>query len=111
VENGGVRLRKVVRTETVNQPVELQREEIIVERVPLHDETNVADDTLSDEEIYVPLRREEVVVEKTVHATEEVRVGKRVETDKRNVEETVRREDVEIDQQAEPDASKRPPRR
>ena len=34
VDAGGVRLRKIIRTETVNQPVELQREEIVVERVP-----------------------------------------------------------------------------
>ena len=34
VEYGGVRLRKVVKTEVVNQPVELTREEIVIERVP-----------------------------------------------------------------------------
>src|SRR5687767_5544246 len=34
VEYGGVRLKKIVRTERVNQPVELQREEVVIERVP-----------------------------------------------------------------------------
>lgn len=98
VEYGGVRLRKIVRTETVNQPVELKREEIVVERRPV--EGSVARDNadFSDEEIYIPLRREEAVVEKSVHAREEVRVGKRSETERQNVSGTVRREDVEIDQ-------------
>jgi uncharacterized protein (TIGR02271 family) len=101
VEYGGVRLRKIVRTETVNQPVELQREEIVVERVPVSGQSStVEDENFTDQEIYIPLRREEAVVEKTVRATEEVRVGKRRESDQRNVEETVRREDVEIDKQA-----------
>lgn len=33
VEAGGVRLRKIVRTEVVHVPVKLQREEIVIERV------------------------------------------------------------------------------
>jgi len=105
VEYGGVRLRKIVRTETVNQPVELQREEIVVERVPVSGEasTSVGDEKFADEEIFIPLRREEAVVEKAVRTTEEVRVGKRTESDQRNVQETVRREDVEIDKQAATD--------
>jgi uncharacterized protein (TIGR02271 family) len=100
VEYGGVRLRKIVRTETVNRPVELQREEIVVERVPVEGESSrEGSETFADEEIYIPLRREEAVVEKSVRTTEEVRVGKRRETDQRDVSETVRREDVEIEQE------------
>jgi stress response protein YsnF len=32
VEDGGVRLPKIVRTETISQPVEHQREEIVINR-------------------------------------------------------------------------------
>src|SRR4051812_27790295 len=32
VEAGAVRLRKIVRTETVNQPVELRHEEVVIDR-------------------------------------------------------------------------------
>jgi uncharacterized protein (TIGR02271 family) len=100
VEYGGVRLRKIVRTETVNQPVTLQREEIVVERVPVQGETaRTGDANFTDEEIYIPLRREEAVVEKSVRATEEVHVGKRRETDQREISETVRREDVQIEKE------------
>lgn len=100
VEYGGVRLRKVIRTETVNQPVELQREEIVVERMPASQMPSRSDVAFREEEIYVPLRREEPVVEKTAHTREEVRVGKRRESEHREINETVRREDVEIDRDA-----------
>jgi uncharacterized protein (TIGR02271 family) len=103
VETGGIRLRKIVRTETVNQPVELQREEIVVERVPAKGKSpSRADLAFREEEIYIPLRREEAVVEKAVRATEEIRVEKRRETDRKDVSETVRREDVDIQRQDSP---------
>lgn len=100
VEAGGVRLRKIVRTETVNQPVELQREEIVIERVPAKDRApSRTDVAFREEEIYIPLRREEPVVEKTTRTTEEIRVGKKRETEQREISETVRREDVDIQRQ------------
>jgi uncharacterized protein (TIGR02271 family) len=99
VEYGGIRLRKIVRTETVNQPVELSREEVVIERVPLEGRDVAQEGSFAEEEVYVPLRREEPVVEKTVRAREEVRVGKRTETEHRDVRESVRREDVEIERE------------
>jgi uncharacterized protein (TIGR02271 family) len=97
VEAGGVRLRKVVRTEVVNQPVTLEREELVVERVPASGKP--ASGGFDEQEIYVPLRREEAVVDKNTRVREEVRVGKRTETERQTVSETVRREDIEIDKQ------------
>jgi uncharacterized protein (TIGR02271 family) len=98
VEYGGVRLRKVVRTEVVNQPVELKREEIVVERIPAADRS-AATEEFSEDEVYVPLRREEAVVEKQARVREEVRVGKRSETESQTVSDTVRKEDVEIERE------------
>lgn len=40
VSNGGIRIKKVVRTEVINQPVEVQREELIIEYVPVDDESS-----------------------------------------------------------------------
>lgn len=107
VEAGGVRLRKIVRTEVVNQPVELKREEIVVERIPAG-EARTSDATTGDfteEEIYVPLRREEAVVAKEARVREEVRIGKRQETEQQTISDTVRHEDVEIDDQSRLDAT------
>ena len=101
VEYGGVRLRKIIRTEQVNQPIELKREEIVIERVPVNETRPTADTNFSTEskEIYIPLRREEAVVAKETHVREEVRVGKRQETERKQVSETVRKEEVEIDRE------------
>lgn len=98
VEYGGVRLKKIIRTETVNQPVELSREEIVVERVPLSGQPgDKIGGNMDDQEIYIPLRREEAVIEKTSQAREEVRVGKRRETEHSSIQEEIRHEDVEIE--------------
>jgi uncharacterized protein (TIGR02271 family) len=101
VEAGGVRLRKVVRTEVVNQPVELQREEIVIERVPASEARSADAGDFTEDEIYVPLRREEAVVAKDTRVREEVRVGKRKETEQQTVSDTVRHEDVEIENESE----------
>ena len=97
-------LRKIVRTETVNQPVELSREEIVIERVPVTGEQQTGEikaEVGAEQDIYIPLRREEAVIEKTTRTREEIRVGKRRETEKENVQGEVRREDVEIEREAE----------
>jgi uncharacterized protein (TIGR02271 family) len=101
VEAGGVRLRKVIRTETVNQPVQLSREEIVIERVPATEARTMGERAFEGEEIYIPLRREEAVVQKEAHVREEVRVRKEKQTEQQQVSEQVRREDVEIEESGE----------
>jgi len=98
---GGVRLRKIVRTETVNQPITLQREEVVIERVPASERRGVAERAFEQDEIYVPLRREEAVVEKEARTREEVRVRKDARAEQETVSGQVRREDVEIERQGE----------
>jgi uncharacterized protein (TIGR02271 family) len=97
VEAGQVRLRKVVRTETVEQPVELRREEVEIDRVPVSDTDTVPTDAFQEREINVPVMREEAVVAKEAQVTGRVVVGKDVETETQTVGGEVRREDVEID--------------
>lgn len=95
VESGGVRLRKIVRTEVVNQPVELQREELVIERVPASGQTT-HEGSFEEKDVFIRLRQEEPVVAKESHVREEVRVGKKVHTETQNVSENVRSEDVEV---------------
>ena len=96
VESGAVRLRKVVRTETVNQPVELKREDVVIERVPANEARGSSGEAFRQEVKVIPLHREEPVVEKESRVREEVRATKRTETERRNISETVRKEDVEV---------------
>ena len=102
VEAGRARLRKVVRTERVSQPVELRREEVTIERVPASGQ-EVPPNAFQEQTIEVPLRREEPVVEKEAHVTGQVRVDKTAETEQRTVGGEVRREEVEVDRQGEAD--------
>lgn len=97
VEAGGVRLRKVVRVETVDQPVQLQHEEVVIERVPPESHPASAQPAFSNEEVYIPLRREEAVIEKEPHVREEVHFRKQNETNEQRVSENVRREDIEVE--------------
>lgn len=96
VEAGGVRLHKIVRTETINQPVELSREEIVIERVP-GNQAAPTDVQFQEEDIFIPLRREEAVVQKEARVREEVRVGKKTEVERSQVTEKVRKEDLQVD--------------
>ena len=101
VEVGGVRLRKVIRTETVQQPVELKREELIVERVPGSEAHAGRQQAFKEQEVYIPLRREEAVIGKEQVLREEVRVRKSAQTEQQQVSESVRKEDVEIEETGE----------
>jgi uncharacterized protein (TIGR02271 family) len=105
-EAGRVRLRKYVVTENVEQTVPVRREEIRVEREPITDAnrdaaTSGAD--ISEEEHEVVLHEEEVVVDKRTVPKERVALGKDTVTEDRQVDETVRSEQVElIDADGEP---------
>jgi len=101
VEAGGVRLRKVIRTEIVNQPVELRREEVVIERVPAGQRTGAPRAGFQEQEVYIPLCREEAVVNKEVRVREEVRAHKESQTDTQHVSDRVRKEDVEIERTGE----------
>jgi uncharacterized protein (TIGR02271 family) len=97
VQAGGVRLRKVVRTEHQEVPVELRREDVEIERIPASEMTNVPDTAFQEQEIDVPVMREEPVVEKQAHVTGGVRVNKDVQTETQTVGGEVRREEVDVD--------------
>jgi len=95
VESGRVRLRKVVRTEHQEVPVELRRENVQVERTAATG-TNVPDTAFQEQEIDVPLTREEPVVDKQARVTGEVQLNKTTETETRTVGGDVRSEDLEV---------------
>ncbi len=101
VSAGGVRLRKVIRTETVQQPIELKREEIVIERVPGSGE-KPAGTCFEEQDVFIALRREEPVVEKEARVREQVRVSKKTKTDRQEISESLRKEDVEIEKQDKP---------
>jgi uncharacterized protein (TIGR02271 family) len=95
-EAGSVRVRKRVRTDREQIRVPKRREEVSVERVPVEGEASEGE--IGEDEVSVPVTEEEVVTEKRPVAKEEIRVRKGVVEDEETVEEDVRREEVEIDE-------------
>lgn len=99
VETGGMRLRKIVRTEQVQVPVELRREDVVIERIAAKDMRpgDVSAANFDAKNIDITLHREEAVVSKEAHVTGAVRVRKTSETETQTVSDTVRKEDIEVD--------------
>jgi uncharacterized protein (TIGR02271 family) len=98
-EAGSLNVRKRVVTDRQQIEVPTRREEVTVDRVPVEGEASEAD--IGDDEVRVPVTEEEVVVEKRPVAKEEVRIRKDVVEDAEVVEEDVRKEEVDVDDQTE----------
>jgi uncharacterized protein (TIGR02271 family) len=92
-----VRLRKVVRTEQVNVPVELRQEDVVVERVPADQVRSAERSEFADQEVELEARREEPVVEKERVVTGAVRARKTEGVERQTVTDSVRKEDVEVE--------------
>jgi uncharacterized protein (TIGR02271 family) len=99
VQAGEVGVRKTVETEHVRETVPVMHEEVTVERHAVKGRSASAAD-IREDEIRVPLMREEVVAEKRVVPTEEVVLRTRPVTEQRVVEEDLRRERAVIDDAA-----------
>jgi len=101
-ETGRVRLKKYVVEDEVTKTVPVRREEVRLEREPITD-ANRGDaldgPDISEEEHEVTLRSEEPVIEKRTVPKERVRLEKDVETDQREVSDTVRSERIDVDDQ------------
>jgi uncharacterized protein (TIGR02271 family) len=96
VQSGEVKVHKEVHTEHKTIDVPVAREEVVVERMPSSGRTASTSD-LKSQEIRVPIREEEVRVEKTPVVKEEVRVSKRQVQGTEKVSENLRKEEIKVD--------------
>jgi uncharacterized protein (TIGR02271 family) len=100
VATGRARLRKYVVTEQQTVTVPVSREEVRLEREPITD-ANVGDalsgPDISEEEHEVILTEERPVVAKETVPVERVRLDKDVVTETETVNESVRKEEIELD--------------
>jgi uncharacterized protein (TIGR02271 family) len=109
-EAGKVRLRKYVVTENVTQTVPVSREEIRIEREPITDANRgqaMAGGDITEEEHEVTLHEEHVVVDREVVPVERVRMDTETVTDQAQVDEDVRKEQIEVDDAAVADPTHR----
>ena len=98
-EAGQLKVRKRVRTDREHIEVPTRHEEVSVERVPASGEATEAE--IGEDEVVVPVTEEEVVVDKRPVVKEEVRVRKDVVEGTETVEEDVRREEIEVEEETE----------
>jgi uncharacterized protein (TIGR02271 family) len=94
-EAGAMKVRKRVRTDREQIEVPTKHEEVTVERVPVSGEATEAQ--IGEDEVSVPVTEEEVVVDKRAVAKEEIRLRKDVVEDTEVVEEDVRREEIDLE--------------
>ena len=97
VQEGEVAVRKHVDTRHVEQEVELVREEVTVERRPLSADAATDIRDIGEEEIRVPVMREEAVVEKRTVPVEEVVIRKEAVSDTQTVGADLRKETLDVD--------------
>ena len=98
-EAGSVKVRKRVRTDRERIEVPTKHEEVSVERVPVSGEATEAQ--IGEDEVSVPVTEEEVIVDKRAVAKEEVRLRKNVVEGTEVVEEDVRREEIDVEDDTE----------
>lgn len=99
VGRGGVRVRSYVTERPVEEQVELRQEHVTVERRPVDRELAPGEATAAFQErtIEAVERGEEAVVSKTARVVEEIGIRKDVERQTETVRDTVRKQEVEID--------------
>ncbi|HJV81914.1 YsnF/AvaK domain-containing protein [Noviherbaspirillum sp.] len=105
VQRGGVRVYTRVQEKPVHESVDLRQEHVNVERHPVDQPASEAD-LAAFKEGSVEMREmaEEPIVSKTARVVEEVVVGKEVTQETTDVNDTVRRTDVEVEQLGASDA-------
>jgi len=99
-ELGQVEIRKNVTEQQVQVPVDLTRENVRVERVDVPDRPlarGELDNAFQEGTIRVPIRGEEAVVNKEAVVTGEVVINKERQTERQMVSDTVRKEQVSVD--------------
>jgi uncharacterized protein (TIGR02271 family) len=96
VSKGDVRVTKEVVTEHKTIDVPVTREEVVIERRPAGDRSASCSD-IGKQEVRIPVKEEEIEVQKRAVVREEVSVGKRKVQETRNVSGDVRHEKLKVE--------------
>ena len=97
VGRGGVRVRSYVTERPVEEQVELRQERVTVERRPVDRELAPGEAAFQERTIEAVERGEEAVVSKTARVTEEIGIRKDVERETETVRDTVRKQEIEVE--------------
>jgi len=106
-----VRVHKEVHTEHQVVDVPVKKEEVVIERHPVAGQSASAAAIRPGEEIRIPVREEQVKVEKQAVVKEEVKVGKRTVQETEHVGADVRKEEVKVEKTGDVDVRSRSDRK
>lgn len=106
VERGNVRVRSYVTEKPVHEQIRLRQEKVSVERHPVDRKINAGDDAFRDRTIEMSETSEEAVIGKTARVVEEVFVRKTGSDRVEDINETVRRTEVDVDDLSGSDRSR-----
>jgi len=111
VESGRVKVRSYVVEQPVSESVSLREETVRVERRPAERSIAAGEDAFRERTIEARAVSEEAVVAKNARVTGEVVVKKGVEQRNETVSDTVRRTEVDVDEETENTTPRRTARR
>ena len=97
VQTGEVNVSKNVVEERESVDVPVEHEEVVIERHAVDGERESSHHDFKNEEFSIPVSEEQINVDKKSVVTEEVSIGKERVTEDKHVEETVRREELDIE--------------
>src|SRR2546423_642571 len=111
VDAGAVRLRKIVTTETVNQPVQARKETVVIDREPAgHQGSQTtanyqqsSGQAFQEQETVIHLKREEPVVETQVVPTGRIVVQRKTEPQQQTIQRQIRHEDIQVEKIGNPE--------
>ena len=102
VGRGSVRVRSYVTERPVEEQVELRQERVTIERRPVDRAVAPGDAAFTERTIEAVERGEEAVVSKTARVTEEIGLRTDVEQETETVRDTLRKQEVEIEDDRAP---------
>ena len=106
IDSGQVTIRKVITTETVNQPVQLRKESIVIDHQPAGSAGTASSGSsewsapFQEKSMTIRLQSEEPVVQKQTVVKGNVVARRNSQTQQQNVQEQIRKENVEVDKGA-----------
>jgi uncharacterized protein (TIGR02271 family) len=97
VERGGVRVYSRIVETPVNESIELREEHVDVQRRVVDQPISSADAAFKEQSIEMRETAEEAVVQKSARVVEEVTISKEVNERQQQINDTVRRTEVEVE--------------
>ena len=98
VETGKVIAAKTIKEEVAEVSVSLNRDDVIIERIPIgkYIELEAPESRYEEDTLIIPIVKEELVIQKRLVLVEEIRITKRIAKSEFSERVTLRKEEIEI---------------